>query len=575
MDHIVRRTHGWQRWIIASMLLGALIGPLAVGRPAARAVVDSAHTTASTGATIHTGPPSAPVIASGAPVAAMRAGLPGQGTGGWTPTGSMITPRTGFTATVLHDGHVLVAGGCADVNCTGILASAELYDPGTGRWTTTTPMTTPRNAFTATLLPSGNVLVAGGFDGTQMLASAELYDTHHSTWRITSPMLTAREFHTATLLRDGTVLVAGGIDRMDSARAVESSAAESSTELYNPKTGQWSGSGNMTAARQRHMATVLPNGTVLVVRGCADYACRRLPTSGEVYDPSTQKWRLSGPMRTQGYDGMATLLPNGTVLVAGGCANDTCQPPLASADVYDWQTMTWTTTGRMTTPRDASTATVLPSGQVLVAGGCALYVTSSCRPLSSAELYDPSRGTWTATASMIMGRFGQTATLLPDGRVLVAGGNGSGVLATAELYTPGGCGGGVTTAASGQRTYTCAPQPTLPRPIIHISTETLTSGGKLTLMVETDADVRIVVSICCVVGIQKAKVFTDRGIMWMRGANTEKQYDHTWQIYRLAVPHDTRVVAKAAVTREGWHMATAVKNFTIVSSALVSAASGG
>ena len=92
----------------------------------------------------------------------------------------------------------------------------------------------------------------------------------------------------------------------------------------------------------------------------------------------------------------------------------------------------WTTTGSMTTPRFLPTATLLPSGKVLVAGG----LSGAGSPLASAELYDPAAGTWSATGSMATGRTFHTATLLPSGKVLVAGGAGPDVLASAELYDP-------------------------------------------------------------------------------------------------------------------------------------------
>src|SRR5438477_350710 len=142
-------------------------------------------------------------------------------------------------------------------------------------------------------------------------------------------------------------------------------------------------------------------------------------------------WTPTGSLATARYGHTATLLPNGKVLVAGG--GDSFGQEVASAELYDPATGLWTATGSMATARFQHTATLLPNGQVLVAGG----FNDNIGPLASAELYDPATGLWTATGSMATARFSPTATLLPNGQVLVAGGgNYSGVVASAELYDP-------------------------------------------------------------------------------------------------------------------------------------------
>ena len=142
--------------------------------------------------------------------AELSASVPAQATEGiWTATDDLGTPRTYHTATLLPNGEVLVAGGTSNDLITS-LASAELYDPIARTWTATGSMTTARGIHTATLLPSGQVLVAGGFDGFDHLASSELYDPATGMWTTTGSMTTARSIHTATLLPSGQVLVAGG-----------------------------------------------------------------------------------------------------------------------------------------------------------------------------------------------------------------------------------------------------------------------------------------------------------------------------------------------------------------------------
>jgi hypothetical protein len=146
-------------------------------------------------------------------------------TGLWTATGSMTTARSGHpTATLLPNGQVLMAGGLGDDGVT-TLASAELYNPVTGVWTATGSMATARSVHTETLLPNGQVLLAGGLNGTTYLASAEQYDPATGVWTATGSMATARSRHTATLLPSGDVLVAGG---------VRNGGALRSTELYDP-----------------------------------------------------------------------------------------------------------------------------------------------------------------------------------------------------------------------------------------------------------------------------------------------------------------------------------------------------
>ena len=324
----------------------------------------------------------------------------------WTPTGSLNTKREFHTATLLPDGKVLAAGG----GNPSTLASAELYDPASGTWTATGSMGIVREFHTATLLLSGKVLVAGG-DGN--LASAELYDPATGAWTSTGRLANRRESHTSTLLPSGKVLVAGGNGTLASA------------ELYDPATGRWTATGSLAKGRGSHTATLLANGTVLVAGGLGIGGAL---ASAELYDPSRGTWTTTGSLNTARFSSTATLLPDGKVLAAAG--EDNNFSTLASAELYDPATGTWTTTGSLATARTWHTATLLPSGKVLAAAGY-----NGPAYISSAELYDPVTGTWTATESLASSRAHHTETLLSDGRVLVAAGiAGSDTLASAELY---------------------------------------------------------------------------------------------------------------------------------------------
>lgn len=358
----------------------------------------------------------------------------------WTATGSMARPRDGGIAVPLQDGKVLVVGGNSNVAD----PAAELYDPSTGTWTATGPMVPPCG-LTATLLLDGRVLVACVGGETGALASAELYDPSTGSWTATGAPETARYYGTATLLPDGKVLVAGG-DIIT--HFFNPSVA--SAELYDPVTGSWTPTGSMGTARTGHTATLLPNGKVLVAGGANDndILSYRL-ASAELYDPGTGTWTPTHDMTEVRQLHTATLLGNGRVLVVGGWGFETI---LASAELFDPTTGSWAAAGSLSAPLMGFTATLLVDGRVLVAGGMDTRpINASDTPASaSAELYDPNTGKWTATIDMIQARTGHTATLLPDGRVLVAAGisvRGSysgdvvdrapGWLAFAELYDPG------------------------------------------------------------------------------------------------------------------------------------------
>jgi len=354
--------------------------------------------------------------------------------GAFSATGSMAALRNEHSATLLPNGKVLVAGGWRhDTNNFEIpVASAELYDPFTGIWTDTGSMTTVRSRHTATLLPNGKILVAGGANGAGDLASVELYDPATGAWIATGSMITARSGHTATLLPNGKVLVAGGL-KYD----LNGTGFLASAELYDPATGAWMATGSMASARDHHTATLLPAGQVLVAGG---WNSPGSVTSAELYDSATGIWTTTGNMAGARDHHTATLLPTGKVLVAGGWRADWSDWDLynvtflASAELYDPATGTWTTTGSMASSRGQHTATLLPGGKVMVGGGWKCDV-SGAGFFASAETYDPATGAWAATGSMANARSRHTATLLSDGRLLMAGGsNATGIPPGAELY---------------------------------------------------------------------------------------------------------------------------------------------
>jgi hypothetical protein len=333
----------------------------------------------------------------------------------WEFTDSLSIPRYYHTATLLSDGRVLVIGGATNGQGTFPdpgTPSVEVYDPTSGTWTVNGSLIGQRLLHTATLLPSGKLVVAGGWPDPYSTYTWELYDPATGTSTVTGPINAKRAGHTATLLFDGRVLMAGSFHDLTSA------------ELYDPATETWSLTGSLTNGRYAHTATLLPNGKVLIAGGWPGIA------SAELYDPATGTWSVTGSLNTARQGHTATLLANGTVLVAGGLNGGT----VTSAEIYDPATGNWTPTGSLNASRWRHAATLLSDGKVLVAGGLAGNQSS----LADAEIYDPATGSWTVTGSLNDARCLYTMTLLPDGRVLVAGGkNNDGILATAETFDPG------------------------------------------------------------------------------------------------------------------------------------------
>ena len=230
------------------------------------------------------------------------------------------------------------------------------------------------------------------------------------SFALTGSLNTARYDHTATLLANGEVLVTGGlgVNRIYLASA----------ELYDPTKGKWTVTGSMSVGRFAFTATLLPNGEVLVAGGSA-YAASCFVTA-ELYNPSTGQWTSTGSMTQPRCYHSATLLPNGEVLVAGGVDSLYNSPDTSpTAELYNPSTGTWQTTGSLETSRAREGAVLLQNGQVLVAGG---YNTSNgtTTGLASAELYDPSKGSWRLTGSMRLALATlPPLVLLPNSDVLV------------------------------------------------------------------------------------------------------------------------------------------------------------
>ncbi|MEO5625569.1 MAG: kelch repeat-containing protein [Dokdonella sp.] len=340
---------------------------------------------------------------------------------GFVTTGSLIHARSAHTATLLPSGRVLVAGG----NGSAARNSAELYDPATHAWQSTGYFSYDRfYAHTATLLPTGKVLIVGGYGSSGIVAAAELYNPASGTWSLaTTPSIT-RMYHTATLLGSGKVLVVGGYG----VRGDGSVGKHASAQLYDPVANTWTSTGSLSFARSAHTATLLASGKVLVAGG-ADGVY--LPAA-EIYDPATGSWGSAGMLQFPRAGHAAASLASNGALIAGGAADGS---NTITAEQYDDASNLWSSAGLLAAARLNASATRLQSGRVLViAGGPAV----NGSPLASAEMYDSAANAWSPAGDLTVPRQLHTATLLPDGSVLVAGGQNDsvGLLNSAELYMP-------------------------------------------------------------------------------------------------------------------------------------------
>jgi hypothetical protein len=334
---------------------------------------------------------------------------------------NLATARFRHEATLLPNGDVLITGGGRgkDGDHFAVTAQAELFDSVHLTFAPAGQVT--RVFHTATLLRTGQVLLAGGSTdgfGTD-IATAELFDSLTGQLQPTGNMASEREFHTATLLADGRVLIAGG--RRFLAGQLKDETLRTA-EIYDPVAKTFSPTGSMNEARAFSRATLLLGGRVLIAGGFDNGPL----TSSELYDPATGSFIATGSMIIQREGYAATLLANGKVLITGG--GDT------TAELYDPASGLFTRTGVMTARRLSHTATLLPSGVVLIAGGG-----DSGHALASVELYDPATGQFALAAELQTGRFLHTATLLSDGSVLIVGGdNGDGFhfkpLSSAEIF---------------------------------------------------------------------------------------------------------------------------------------------
>ncbi len=356
---------------------------------------------------------------------------------------AMTSPRANAAAIRLRDGRILICGGTAAGEIGGVLSSAELYDPVARTFTPTGAMTVRRAGQTITMLRDGRVLLTGGVQNAgfrSQLASAEIYDPSTGAFSATGSMSTPREGHTATMLRDGRVLVVGG-----SPNGIQTTG---SAEIYDPASGTFSPTGHLHQPRVAHVAALLGTGKVLIAgggRGGMPGGYISYDTA-EMYDTSTRSFTtMRAHMKSDRVGAAAVKLNDGRVLIVGGKSGRVIvgmrtlasMAPLNTAEIYDPESGAFTKTGDMSAPHYLATATMLDSGNVLVVGGWTIRgpVVVGMR---EAEVYQPETNRFSHVGSTNVARLTNTATLMNDGEVLIAGGIADKALVTAavEFYSP-------------------------------------------------------------------------------------------------------------------------------------------
>lgn len=324
-----------------------------------------------------------------------------QNYGTWSLTDSLNVPREDAASVELADGNILVTGGSDSL----FIRSAEIYNYKLKKWENIDQMIVGRVYHRLLRLNNGNILAIGGYN----IKSCEIYDTTTKAWSLTDSLNYERSYgETTTLLDSGNVLVAGGFYlRVGNAKDLRA------CEFYVKNTSKWMITDSLKIARHGHTATKLLDGRVLVAGGFS-YIQKEL-SECEIYDPAVKEWTEVAPLNIARYNHSATLLPSGKVLVTGGLnyASPT-NPWLNSCELYDPVENTWTIVDSLFVPHTLHSSILLKNGLLLIAGGSFNS--------NFWELYDPNN-----FSNIYLGNYpdkqaNPLINLLPNGRVLSAGG---------------------------------------------------------------------------------------------------------------------------------------------------------
>ena len=352
----------------------------------------------------------------------------------WQSTGAMAAPRAQHSATRLNDGRVLVAGGNT-TDGDGTAASAELYDPQTGRWSPTGAMTAPRTEHAALLLPDGQVLVVGGFNysvyhNTTSVTTAERYNPATGLWHLTTAPPVGIGLASAALLTDGRALIV-----VTSPTGTAPADQAVTALLYDSQNDRWTSLGTVALAGMPAVVA-LADGRALLLGAVGQINDGTTPAL--LLDPKTGQ-TIPSPLPDGRGGHAAILLPDGTVMVVGGVAwpTGTDTVTLDTALILDPTTGRWSAGPSLGIPRVGFALIALADGRVLAVGG-----NNPTGPAqATAEFYDPQVGSWTGAGTVpgsVRARF--AVAPLADDRALVVGGDAGFVrsewLTSAELFTP-------------------------------------------------------------------------------------------------------------------------------------------
>jgi N-acetylneuraminic acid mutarotase len=324
-------------------------------------------------------------------------------------------PRSQHTATQLEDGRILLVGGSKAPD--DFLAEVDIYDPASGRIQSATPLHTGRHGHSATLLDDGRVLVVGGYNARDSwLIDAEIFDPARNTWSVTFSPFPHGVGHTATRMSDGRVLVVGG--------CTGSGVCTERVDIFDASNNSWQAAASLPSDRASHAAVLLQDGRVLIIGGGS---AAGIPLGGDamIYDPIADAWATTAPMITPRLFTQCVLLRDGRVLASGGTAlsDPTNETMVKGTEIFEPDSMIWIAAADLNQPRYGHTLVMLNNGKVLAIGGTLSYSSMDQNSYRrQIEVYNAATNTWTVIGELPYPRVYSTTTLLPNGDVWMAGG---------------------------------------------------------------------------------------------------------------------------------------------------------